>query len=289
MIKQFLINFRIFTLVGILFFFMNCLGKTKPFKFNDIQSLDVRILDTKEWRLKVKKEMKDLNKIMRPQLKYYLKKDFRIYEKLDSPYESIKLSVSNIDSLYKDIYSLVRRMKKTGSDSLDDVPKDTTVSYRFLIQSKRESIKDQQGDYYKNIKKLKKAFKSTKQILMYIEDECKPLKQSIYELQYRRKLEKENIDRFNEKLNHALFIEPGSLYSNRIIEVSKTFESYRVKLESFEKFLLNIESIASKELGGTVVLIPKKQMPPQFVKRYKNGKKEYMEILKEIRKVSESI
>ena len=74
---------------------------------------------------------------------------------------------------------------------------------------------------------------------------------------------------------------------NDIIETSKTFETYRVKLESFEKFLINMEDIASKELGGFVVLIPKKKMPPQFIEQYEKGKKEYIEILKDIRKVTE--
>ena len=123
--------------------------------------------------------------------------------------------------------------------------------------------------------------------MFFIEEECTPLKNSIYELQYRRRIEQGNIDRFNEKLNQALFIDPASLYSKRIIETSTTFETYRVKLESFENFLINMEDIASKELGGFVVLIPKKKMPPQFIEQYEKGKKEYIEILKDISKVTE--
>jgi len=285
--KFILCYFRVFTIVGTLFFFINCAGKTKTWNFNDIHSLDVRILDTKEWLVKTKLELKDLNKIMRPQLSYYLKKDFRIYEKLDNPYESMKLEVRYIDSTYKSMFQLVRKMKKTSSDSLDDIPEDTTISYRELVEDSRKRIKKRQNNYHKNIKKLKKTFKSTKQILFFIEEECAPLKNSIYELQYRRRIEQGNIDRFNEKLNQALFIDPASLYSKRIIETSTTFETYRVKLESFENFLINMEDIASKELGGFVVLIPKKKMPPQFIEQYEKGKKEYIEILKDIRKVTE--
>ena len=287
MAKFILCYFRVFTIVGTLFFFISCAGKTKTWNFNDIHSLDVRILDTKEWLVKTKLELKDLNKIMRPQLSYYLKKDFRIYEKLENPYESMKLEVRYIDSTYKSMFQLVRKMKKTSSDSLDDIPEDTTISYRELVEDSRKRIKKRQNNYHKNIKKLKKAFKSTKQILFFIEEECAPLKNSIYELQYRRRIEQGNIDRFNEKLNQALFIDPTSLYSKHIIETSKTFETYRVKLESFEKFLINMEDIASKEVGGFVVLIPKKKMPPQFIEQYEKGKKEYIEILKDIRKVTE--
>ena len=74
---------------------------------------------------------------MRPQLSYYLKKDFRIYEKLDNPYESMKLEVRYIDSTYKSMFQLVRKMKKTSSDSLDDIPEDTTISYRELVEDSR--------------------------------------------------------------------------------------------------------------------------------------------------------
>ena len=289
MINSLSFKIRVLTFVGTLFFFVDCAGNSKPYNFSDIQSLDVRILDTKDWRIKTKRNLRDLDKIIRPQLKYYLKKDFRIYEKIDNPYESMKSSFSRIDSIYKNMYGLIKKMKKTSSDSLDDIPKDTTVSYRTLIESSRKRIKSQNKIYYKNIKKLQKGFRSIKKRLIFVDEMCNPLKISIYELQYRRNLEQAKIERFNKKLNEALFIKTGSSYSKRIIEMSKTLEMYRVKLDSFERFLLNIESVASKELGGTVALIPKSKMPPRFIKKYENGKKEYLEILIEIRKITNSM
>ena len=281
--------YRAFTIVVVLFFFITCAGKTKPWKFNDIHSLDVRVLDTQEWLLKTKKNLQNLNKIMRPQLAYYLKKDFRIYEKLDAPFDKIKTNARFIDSTYKSMTTLIDKMKKTSSDSLDDIPEDTTVSYRRLFNDSRERIKKSKNKYYKNIKKLKKAFKPTKQVLFFIEEECSLYKNSIYDLQYRRKMEQANIERFNQKLNEALFNDPESFYSKRIIDVSKKLESYRIKLDSFEYFLLNMEDLLIKEMGGTVVLIPKKKMPPKFVDKYEKEKKEYVEILKDIRKIVESI
>ena len=281
--------YRAFTIVAALFFFITCAGKTKPWKFNDIQSLDVRVLDTQEWLLKTKKNLQNLNKIMRPQLAYYLKKDFRIYEKLDAPFDNIKTNVRFIDSTYKSMTKLIGKMKKTSSDSLDDFPEDTTVSYRRLFNDSRERIKKSKNNYYKNIKKLKKAFKPTKQVLFFIEEECTIYKNSIYDLQYRRKMEQANIDRFNKKLNKALFNDSGTFYSKRIIDISKKLESYRIKLDSFEYFLLNMEDLLKKEMGGSVVLIPKKEMPPKFVEKYEKGKKEYVEILKDTRKIIELI
>jgi len=176
-LDKYIIHFcRVFTIVAALFFFITCAGKTKPWKFNDIQSLDVRVLDTQEWLLKTKKDLQNLNKIMRPQLAYYLKKDFRIYEKLDAPFDKIKTNVRFIDSTYKSMTILIGKMKKTSSDSLDDFPEDTTVSYRRLFNDSRERIKKSKNNYYKNIKKLKKAFKPTKQVLFFIEEECTILK-----------------------------------------------------------------------------------------------------------------
>mgnify|MGYP004035987205 CR=1 FL=1 len=102
-------------------------------------------------------------------------------------------------------------------------------------------------------------------------------------------MEQANIDRFNKKLNKALFNDSGTFYSKRIIDISKKLESYRIKLDSFEYFLLNMEDLLIKEMGGTVVLIPKKKMPPKFVDKYEKEKKEYVEILKDIRNIVESI
>ena len=226
---------------------------------------------------------------MQPQLNYYLKKDFRIHKKLNKAYEGMEIDVRYIDSTYKSMSKLLRKMKSTSSDSLDDFPKDTSVSYRNLFSDSRERIKKRMKSYKKNIKKLKKAFKSTKQILVFVEEECLPFKKSIYELQYRRKLEEKNIERFNKKLNVAFFNNSNSLNDINIISISKKLESYKSKLNSFENFLINMEEILIEEMGGSVVLIPKKNMPPKFVQRYNKGKKEYLEILEETRKLIDSI
>ena len=143
--------------------------------------------------------------------------------------------------------------------------------------------------YRKNIKKLKKTFKSTKQVLFFVEEECLEYKSSLYDLQYRRTLEQENIDRFNQKLNEAIFNDTNSSRSKKIIDISKTLESNRLKLDSFENFLTNMEKVLMKELGGSVVLIPKKNMHTQLGERFKTGKNEYIQILKDSRKLIESL
>ena len=75
MIRIPIIVIRVFALAGALFLFIDCAGRIKPWKFQDIYSLDVRVLDTKEWSAKVKRDMKDLDRIMTKELKYYIDKD----------------------------------------------------------------------------------------------------------------------------------------------------------------------------------------------------------------------
>ena len=106
---------------------------------------------------------------------------------------------------------------------------------------------------------------------------------------FRRNLGQENIDRFNQKLNKAIFDDTNSSRSKKIIDISKTLESNRLKLDSFENFLINMEKVLMKELGGSVVLIPKKNMPTQLEERFKTGKNEYIQILKDSRKLIESL
>ena len=78
MTRNFTNLIRVFALAGALFLFVDCAGRIKPWKFHDVYSLDVKVLDTKEWSAKVNRDMIDLDKIMRRQLKYYIDKDLRI-------------------------------------------------------------------------------------------------------------------------------------------------------------------------------------------------------------------
>ena len=159
MIRIPIIVIRVFALAGALFLFIDCAGRIKPWKFKDIYSLDVRVLDTKEWSAKVKRDMKDLDNIMRKELKYYIDKDLRIYERLEPNYEKMKISVSEIDSISNDVFSLYDKLKNTPRDSLDSVYRDTTVSYRKIIESQSRGIQKAQREYLKSLDKLKKGFK----------------------------------------------------------------------------------------------------------------------------------
>tara|TARA_B000000441_G_C21750511_1_gene361810 strand:+ start:3159 stop:4028 length:870 start_codon:yes stop_codon:yes gene_type:complete len=284
-----IIVIRVFALAGALFLFIDCAGRIKPWKFKDIYSLDVRVLDTKEWSAKVKRDMKDLDNIMRKELKYYIDKDLRIYERLEPNYEKMKISVSEIDSISNDVFSLYDKLKNTPRDSLDSVYRDTTVSYRKIIESQSRGIQKAQREYLKSLDKLKKGFKKDRKRLVFIEDEYMPLRETLYDIKYKRDALQPDIERFNQKLNKALFDNDRSQYSREIIRLSKRLESYRVKMDKFEDFLLNIGKVAHDESGGHVILTSSKIKPMKYIIRYNNELEEYLEILSDIQKISESI
>ena len=289
MIRIPIIVIRVFALAGALFLFIDCAGRIKPWKFKDIYSLDVRVLDTKEWSAKVKRDMKDLDNIMRKELKYYIDKDLRIYERLEPNYEKMKISVSEIDSISNDVFSLYDKLKNTPRDSLDSVYRDTTVSYRKIIESQSRGIQKAQREYLKSLDKLKKGFKKDRKRLVFIEDEYMPLRETLYDIKYKRDALQPDIERFNQKLNKALFDNDRSQYSREIIRLSKRLESYRVKMDKFEDFLLNIGKVAHDESGGNVILTSSKTKPLKYIIRYNKGLEEYLEILSDIQKISESI
>ena len=289
MIRIPIIVIRVFALAGALFLFIDCAGRIKPWKFKDIYSLDVRVLDTKEWSAKVKRDMKDLDNIMRKELKYYIDKDLRIYERLEPNYEKMKISVSEIDSISNDVFSLYDKLKNTPRDSLDSVYRDTTVSYRKIIESQSRGIQKAQREYLKSLDKLKKGFKKDRKRLVFIEDEYMPLRETLYDIKYKRDALQPDIERFNQKLNKALFDNDRSQYSREVIRLSKRLESYRVKMDKFEDFLLNIGKVAHDESGGHVILTSSKIKPLKYIIRYNKGLEEYLEILSDIQKISESI
>ena len=289
MIRIPIIVIRVFALAGALFLFIDCAGRIKPWKFKDIYSLDVRVLDTKEWSAKVKRDMKDLDSIMRKELKYYIDNDLRIYERLEPNYEKMKISVSEIDSISNDVFSLYDKLKNTPRDSLDSVYRDTTVSYRKIIESQSRGIQKAQREYLKSLDKLKKGFKKDRKRLVFIEDEYMPLRETLYDIKYKRDALQPDIERFNQKLNKALFDNDRSQYSREIIRLSKRLESYRVKMDKFEDFLLNIGKVAHDESGGHVILTSSKIKPMKYIIRYNKGLEEYLEILSDIQKISESI
>ena len=60
-------------------------------------------------------------------------------------------------------------------------------------------------------------------------------------------------------------------------------------MDKYEEFLLNIAKVAHYECGGYVILTSSKKKPMEYMVRYDDGLQEYLKILSDIRKISESI
>ena len=280
---------RVFAVTGTLLLFWDCAGRIKPWKFRDTYALDVRILNTQQWSKTVSRDLIDLDKIMNNELRYYLDNDLRIYERLELNYNLLQSSITDADSLTQELIHIVQSMKALNSVGLDSIANDTSVTYRKIIRSISKEIEKVQLEYYKSRKALNKGFRKVRKKLVFVEEESAPLKEILYKIKYRRDALQPHIEHFNSVLNQALFENPGSLYSKRITELSKKFESYRITMDKFEEFIYNINDIAREEAGGYVMLTSRKRKPMDYIIRYKDGLDEYNIILDDIRKISESL
>ena len=59
-------------------------------RFYDSQSLEVKVLNTRDWLDSVKDDMNDLDIIMNREIRYYLDRDMRIYNKIEPNYEAME-------------------------------------------------------------------------------------------------------------------------------------------------------------------------------------------------------
>jgi len=280
---------RVFVLAGTLFLFSGCASRVTAWKLQDVYTLDVRILNTREWSKTVNRDLKELDQIMKDELHYYLENDFRIYEKLDSKYTLIENSIFTVDSVTKELFKIVKRFKRSKSDGLDSVNPKTKMPYRTSIREKSVEIQKAQYQYNKSKEGLNKEFKRVKKQIIYLDEITIPLKKTIYNLRYKRGLLQSNLDYFNKILNESLFEHPGADYSKNIMMVAQKLEEYRIELDNYENFLANIDIVARKEAGANVILRLRKHEPMNYEIRYVDGKDNYLEILKEIRELTESI
>jgi len=280
---------RVFALAGTLFLFSGCAGLVKPWKLQDIYTVDVQILNTREWSKAVNRDMKELDRIMKKELRYYLDNDFRIYEKLEPKYSLMETSIFTVDSVTKELIKIVKRLKRLKSAGLDSVNSRTKLTYRTSIREKSVEIQKAQRKYRKSKEDLNKGFKKVKKQIVYLDEITIPLKKTIYGLRYKRDLLQPHLDYFNKVLNESLFKHPGTDYSTKIAMIAKKLEEYRIELDNFEEFLTNINIAARKEAGANVILKSRKHQPMDYEIRYEEGKDNYLAILKEMRKYMDSI
>ena len=280
---------RVFAIAGTLFLFSGCAGRVKPWKLQDVYAVDVQILNTRQWSKTVNRDLKELDQIMKRELRYYLDNDFRIYEKLEPKYTMMETSIFTVDSVTKELIKIIKKLKRSKSAGLDSIYPKTKLTYRTSIREKSVAIQKAQRKYSKSQEDLNKGFKKVKKQIIYLDEITIPLKKKIYNLRYKRDLLQPHLDYFNKILNEALFKHPGTDYSKNITMIAKKLEEYRIELNNYEEFLANINIVARKEAGANVVLKSRKHKPMDYEIRYEDGKDNYLAILQEIRKLTESI
>ena len=290
MLHIYLKQIRVLVVIGTLFFFVDCAGRVKSWKFYDSQSLEVRVLNTRDWLDSVKEVKKDLDIIMSKEIRYYLDRDMRIYDRIEPNYEAMEVSINTIDSVLLRITSVHNLMKNTPGDSLKSVPKDSSLSYSAMIKSSSKDIALAIKAYNKGLKKLKRGFRKDRKKLVFIKDEYQQFKNTLYEIKYKRDLLQSDLSDFYKKLNEALFKNNGTIYSKRVIKTSKQLERLKSRLDSFEQFLVDINKVAKEEVGALVILKSAADKRPfKFVTRFEKGLRQYQDSLEEMRNILENI
>ena len=77
--------------------------------------------------------MNDLDRIMKKQLRYYLDKDLRIYNRLEPNYELMRSSMSEAEGTLSDITPLIYdKLKSDSGASLESIIPDSSVTFRKI-------------------------------------------------------------------------------------------------------------------------------------------------------------
>ena len=301
---------RVSIFFGTLFLFLNCSSQIpSSWVLRDIQSLDVKIMNTKQWLKTEKSNYKYLNKVMRSELSFYRKNDFRVFQDLNREMELINKCLEKVKSSLSKQMKLATKIKKRPSlgifdgkqsqqkknslfskkkNNLSIVNKsDKAIKVIKSLEKNSISILESQSDYNSSIESLTAALKKKRSRLVFIRKQVIQWNQQLKEFIHVREKLVPTIDNFNLILSEALFKSAESSYAKNIIDLSKLIEKYNDEMDSFESYVNNIESIAGKQVKGLVYII-KDTEEKNYEKKYKKGLINYQNILKEIPKLINS-
>ena len=97
------------------------------------------------------------------------------------------------------------------------------------------------------------------------------------------------LELINKELSSALFNSSNYAGPLNIIQFSKKIEVYNERMDEFEDFLERIDRLAYLETGGHILLIDSKRNGFKFIEKYKKGRSEYLDMLREIQDFGEAI
>jgi hypothetical protein len=301
---------RVSIVVGAFFLFFSCSSQIpNSWALRDIHSLDANIMSTKQWLKIEKRNYKYLDKLMKNELTYYRKNDFRVYQNLDKEMESINKCLNKIKSSLSKQVKLAIKIKKRPKLGVFDNGQNQKKKGLFgkknkgistinksekavkVIQSLEKNsivILENQSNYSFSLDRLITIFKKKEYRLVFIRDQVGQWNRQLKDLMHDRERLIPTLDNFNLILSEALFKSAESNYANNIINLSKRIERYNDQMDRFESYVNNLESIAGKQVKGLVYLI-KEGEEKKYEKKYKKDLANYQNILKEIPKLIESV
>ena len=301
---------RVPVLIGTLFLFYSCSSQMpSSWVLRDIQSLDAKIMNTKEWLKLELSNYKYLKKTMKKELDYYRKKDFRVYQEVDKEIDLIGNYLGKVKSGVSKQVKLAKRIKKRPSLGVFDKSSSkkkkkglfskkndnstlnkSEKAIKIIKSLEKNSIKilANQSNYVTSIERLVSIFRKKKYRLVFIKDQVREWGQEVKNLAYERKKLVPTLANFNLILSEALFKSAESEYANNIVNLSRRLERFNNEMDKFESYVDNLESIAGKQAKGLVYLM-KDGEEKKYEKKYKKDLENYQNILKEIPKMIESV
>ena len=291
--------------------FSNCSSRIPNFwDLRDVQSLDTKIMNTKQWLKTENSNYKYLHKVMKNELKYYKENDLKVFQDLAKEMKSINKALENIKSYLNKQIKLATKIKKRPSlavfNSKNKQKKKVGLfarrknkgsignkSERALkiinsLQNNSSVILENQSNYNESIDRLNTLFAKKKRRLVFIRIQINEWDQQLKDLMHDRERLIPTLNSFNLILSEALFKSSESGYAKNIIDLSKSMERYNDEMDRFESYVKNIESIAGKEVKGLVYIINAGD-EKKYEKKYKKELSKYQNILKEVTKLINSI
>jgi len=267
-------------------------------------------MNTKQWLKIEKSNYKYLNKVMRSELSFYRKNDFRVFQDLDREMELLNKCLDKVKSSLNKQVKLAIKIKKRPNLGVFDVNQsqqkkkslfskkknnisivnksDKAIKVINSLEKNSIAILESQSDYNNSIESLSSIFEKKKSRLVFIREQVKQWNQKLKELIHDREKLVPTIDNFNLILSEALFKSAKSSYAKNIIDLSRRIERYNHEMDRFESYVKNLESIAGKQVKGLVYII-KENEEKNYEKKYKKDLINYQNILKEIPKLIESV
>jgi len=294
--------------MGLLFFHMNCSGTnpltnlinslsskngspslaqkvgkflpTSSKQFVDIYAMESQVRNHRNWVQEKSKEMISTKKALRSLMNASRQSDFQLYQFLDANLSVMKAAHENILSNAKKEKKLIIRVQKSKKIDINTkIPgKDNSYLQQFIILD--NAIDLRKSAYQESILKIKKALIKRDMDLVIIKEQKDEWFFITEELSNKRKRLQPSIEILTTSLVDAI-----SNDSNHIQKLSKQLnkvENINKRLDSLDKFFLNVDRVAEKQKGGHVYLKKNPESKEEYEIRFENSVKDYEKYLENL-------